>query len=97
MRYSVALQEYDIYQRSMASVNELEGQFGALWTQCQRCQGSLHQVPFCLPRFAFMMPSCSACVTALKALRMLVPFAFEGCRGQHQQGAMLLGLLFCVG
>ncbi len=33
-----------MYQRSMASVNELEGQFGALWTQCQRCQGSLHQV-----------------------------------------------------
>lgn len=33
-----------MYQRSMASVNELESQFGALWTQCQRCQGSLHQV-----------------------------------------------------
>ena len=33
-----------MYQRSMAAVNELEGQFGALWTQCQRCQGSLHQV-----------------------------------------------------
>jgi DNA polymerase delta subunit 1 len=36
-----------VYQRSMAAVNELESQFGALWTQCQRCQGSLHQVwPF---------------------------------------------------
>ena len=33
-----------MYQRSMAAVNELESQFGALWTQCQRCQGSLHQV-----------------------------------------------------
>lgn len=37
-------QEAEVYQRSMAAVNELEGQFGALWTQCQRCQGSLHQV-----------------------------------------------------
>ena len=33
-----------MFQRSMAAVNELESQFGALWTQCQRCQGSLHQV-----------------------------------------------------
>jgi DNA polymerase delta subunit 1 len=33
-----------VFQRSMAAVNELESQFGALWTQCQRCQGSLHQV-----------------------------------------------------
>jgi C4-type zinc-finger of DNA polymerase delta len=37
-------QEAEVYQRSMAAVNELESQFGALWTQCQRCQGSLHQV-----------------------------------------------------
>ena len=37
-------QEAEVFQRSMAAVNELESQFGALWTQCQRCQGSLHQV-----------------------------------------------------
>lgn len=37
-------QEAEIYARSLTTVNELEAAFGALWTQCQRCQGSLHQV-----------------------------------------------------
>ncbi len=32
-----------MYARSLGTVNELEAAFGALWTQCQRCQGSLHQ------------------------------------------------------
>ena len=27
-----------MYQRYLANVNQLEGQFAALWTQCQRCQ-----------------------------------------------------------
>ncbi len=31
-------QEADVYQRYLANVNQLEGQFAALWTQCQRCQ-----------------------------------------------------------
>jgi len=36
-------QEAEMYARSLGTVNELEAAFGALWTQCQRCQGSLHQ------------------------------------------------------
>ncbi len=27
-----------MYQRYLANVNQLEDQFAALWTQCQRCQ-----------------------------------------------------------
>lgn len=29
---------------------QLEAQYGALWTQCQRCQGSLHQDVLCTSR-----------------------------------------------
>jgi len=45
-----APKEGEVYQRSIAAVNELESQFGALWTQCQRCQGSLHQDVLCTSR-----------------------------------------------
>ncbi len=31
----------------MESVQELESQFSGLWTQCQRCQGSLHNDVIC--------------------------------------------------
>lgn len=30
--------------------NDLEGQFQSLWSQCQRCQGSLHQDVLCTSR-----------------------------------------------
>jgi DNA polymerase delta subunit 1 len=39
-----------MYHRSLGAVNELEQQFSALWTQCQRCQGSLHQDVLCTSR-----------------------------------------------
>lgn len=42
--------EADIYQRSLTTVNELQETFGRLWTQCQRCQGSLHQDVLCTSR-----------------------------------------------
>lgn len=32
------------------AVNELEERFSRLWTQCQRCQGSLHQDVICTNR-----------------------------------------------
>ena len=44
------IQEAEIYTRGLASVNELEGSFSQLWTQCQRCQGSLHQDVLCTSR-----------------------------------------------
>ena len=34
----------------VSGVNDLEAQFSALWTQCQRCQGSLHQDVLCRSR-----------------------------------------------
>eukprot|EP00879_Flechtneria_rotunda_P026325 GHRR01028063.1.p1 GENE.GHRR01028063.1~~GHRR01028063.1.p1 ORF type:complete len:255 (+),score=96.26 GHRR01028063.1:87-851(+) len=45
-----ASREGEIYARSLAAVNSLEQQFGALWSQCQRCQGSLHQDVLCTSR-----------------------------------------------
>ena len=36
-----------IYERQVMGLNELETKFSRLWTQCQRCQGSLHQDVLC--------------------------------------------------
>ena len=37
-----------MYQRYLANVNQLEDQFAALWTQCQRCQVLLPSIlPWC--------------------------------------------------
>ncbi|KAI9308732.1 DNA polymerase family B-domain-containing protein [Cunninghamella echinulata] len=37
----------ELYKKQIDSVNELEIKFSRLWTQCQRCQGSLHQDVIC--------------------------------------------------
>lgn len=37
-------------QKALSSVNKLEEDFNRLWTQCQRCQGSLHQDVLCTSR-----------------------------------------------
>ena len=37
-------------QRALNTVNDLERDFNRLWTQCQRCQGSLHQDVLCTSR-----------------------------------------------
>uniref|UniRef100_A0A1D1ZQR0 DNA polymerase n=1 Tax=Auxenochlorella protothecoides TaxID=3075 RepID=A0A1D1ZQR0_AUXPR len=42
--------EGEVYCKTVAAVNDLETQFAALWTQCQRCQGSLHQDVLCRSR-----------------------------------------------
>lgn len=39
--------EAEVYSRQLVELNDLEAQFSALWTQCQRCQGSLHQDVLC--------------------------------------------------
>ncbi|CAI7866926.1 unnamed protein product, partial [Closterium sp. NIES-54] len=39
--------EGEIYQRITSNVRECEEQFGRLWVECQRCQGSLHQDVLC--------------------------------------------------
>ncbi|OQO14389.1 DNA polymerase delta catalytic subunit [Cryoendolithus antarcticus] len=40
----------ELYQKSMAKVAELEVRFARLWTQCQRCQGSMHNEVICSSR-----------------------------------------------
>lgn len=37
----------ELYQKTLAKVSELEVRFARLWTQCQRCQGSMHCEVIC--------------------------------------------------
>ena len=37
----------ELYQKTLSKVSELEVRFARLWTQCQRCQGSLHCEVIC--------------------------------------------------
>lgn len=37
----------ELYTKTLAKVSDLEVRFGRLWTQCQRCQGSLHCEVIC--------------------------------------------------
>ena len=39
--------ESALYQKEVAQLNVLEERFARLWTQCQRCQGSLHEDVLC--------------------------------------------------
>ncbi|KAK9449602.1 DNA polymerase family B-domain-containing protein [Limtongia smithiae] len=39
--------EGELYAKQLGLVNEMERKFARLWTQCQRCQGSLHQDVIC--------------------------------------------------
>ncbi|OVA06886.1 DNA-directed DNA polymerase [Macleaya cordata] len=42
--------EAELYCKTVANVADLEILFGKLWTQCQECQGSLHQDVLCTSR-----------------------------------------------
>lgn len=44
---SCVANEAAVYTKQLESVNELEHVFARLWTQCQNCQGSLHQDVLC--------------------------------------------------
>ncbi|EMG45918.1 POL3 DNA polymerase delta catalytic subunit [Candida maltosa Xu316] len=37
----------ELYGNTLAQLNYLENKFSRLWTECQRCQGSLHQEVLC--------------------------------------------------
>lgn len=39
--------ESGIYQKEISQLRVLEERFSRLWTQCQRCQGSLHEDVLC--------------------------------------------------
>ncbi|KAI0077717.1 hypothetical protein K474DRAFT_1661299 [Panus rudis PR-1116 ss-1] len=40
----------ELYQKQVTNTSELQVRFSRLWTQCQRCQGSLHQDVLCTSR-----------------------------------------------
>ncbi|KAK6005069.1 hypothetical protein QM012_007848 [Aureobasidium pullulans] len=40
----------ELYQKTLSKVAELEVRFARLWTQCQRCQGSMHNEVICSSR-----------------------------------------------
>ncbi|KAA1468795.1 hypothetical protein DENSPDRAFT_834227 [Dentipellis sp. KUC8613] len=40
----------ELYQKQIFTTSELQVRFSRLWTQCQRCQGSLHQDVLCTSR-----------------------------------------------
>nr|BAO20831.1 DNA polymerase delta catalytic subunit [Baculentulus morikawai] len=40
----------ELYQKQISQVQVLEEKFSRLWTQCQRCQGSLHEEVLCTSR-----------------------------------------------
>nr|BAJ78737.1 DNA polymerase delta catalytic subunit [Thermobia domestica] len=42
--------EAKLYQQELNRLCELENRFARLWTQCQRCQGSLHEEVLCTSR-----------------------------------------------
>nr|BAJ78732.1 DNA polymerase delta catalytic subunit [Metriocampa sp. 44] len=42
--------EGEVYQREVAGMRTLQERFSRLWTQCQRCQGSLHEDVLCTSR-----------------------------------------------
>lgn len=39
--------ESEIYQKHICEISSLEEKYSRLWTQCQRCQGSLHEDVLC--------------------------------------------------
>lgn len=39
--------ESELYQKEICTLSSLEEKFSRLWTQCQRCQGSLHEDVIC--------------------------------------------------
>jgi len=40
----------ELYQKTLSRVSDLEVRFARLWTQCQRCQGSVHNNVICSSR-----------------------------------------------
>ena len=39
--------ESELYQKEICTMASFEEKFARLWTQCQRCQGSLHEDVIC--------------------------------------------------
>ncbi|KAI8535591.1 hypothetical protein RHMOL_Rhmol10G0186100 [Rhododendron molle] len=76
--------EAELYCKTVANVSELEKLFGRLWTQCQECQGSLHQDVLCTRcsfTFAFTsFPSPMEYFNTISGLSNILPEE-EGTKG----------------
>ena len=47
----------ELYHKQIKTAAEFQTRFARLWTQCQRCQGSLHQVSILQIGLAVMFPN----------------------------------------
>ena len=85
-----APREADLYLKSQGTVNELQETFGRLWTQCQRCQGSLLQDVLCTARDCPIFYRCAeseAGAGAPAARRRLMRRGGGGGGAQAEEGA----------
>lgn len=72
----------ELYTRQVRRVGELEVRFGRLWTQCQRCQGSMHTEVLCQSR------DCPIFYMRMKARKEVEEGAKELARFDHDVGAI---------
>ena len=72
----------ELYTRQVRKVGELEVRFGRLWTQCQRCQGSIHTEVLCQSR------DCPIFYMRMKARKEVEEGSKELSRFDHDVGAI---------
>nr|KMM72103.1 DNA polymerase delta catalytic subunit [Coccidioides posadasii RMSCC 3488] len=71
----------ELYSKTLNKVSDLEVRFGRLWTQCQRCQGSLHCEVICSSR------DCPIFYMRMKAKKDVEDAERELARFDHDPGA----------
>jgi DNA polymerase delta subunit 1 len=71
----------ELYTKTLTKVSDLEVRFGRLWTQCQRCQGSLHCEVICSSR------DCPIFYMRMKAKKDVEDSERELSRFDHDPGA----------
>lgn len=72
----------ELYTKSLDRVSDLEVRFGRLWTQCQRCQGSMHCEVICSSK------DCPIFYMRMKAKKDLEDAGKELARFDHDPAAM---------
>ncbi|KAI9785360.1 MAG: DNA-directed DNA polymerase delta [Geoglossum umbratile] len=71
----------ELYQKVLHKVSDLEVRFGRLWTQCQRCQGSMHCEVICSSK------DCPIFYMRMKAKKDVEDAGKELTRFDHDLGA----------
>ncbi|ETN42155.1 uncharacterized protein HMPREF1541_04096 [Cyphellophora europaea CBS 101466] len=72
----------ELYTKHVKKVGDLEVRFGRLWTQCQRCQGSMHSEVLCSSR------DCPIFYMRMKARKEVEEAGRELSRFDHDAGAL---------